>query len=178
MKPLTFGFLLNFHRTKEALLKSQIYILKSKRSCDEGKMKEKKPSHFKIKSLKTLKTFVLVWGVLRMSPNLSVSKLYSKQSCFDLIAYTDVDYAGCKVERKSTSGNYRFLGGCLVSWYSKKQSCVSLSAAEVEYIVAGCCSAQYFSKIGLKDFLHKNSLDIRTTKLDNFDKNQTSDLTF
>ncbi|KAI5677251.1 hypothetical protein M9H77_08201 [Catharanthus roseus] len=40
---------------------------------------------------------------------------YSKQSCFDLIAYTDADYAECKVERKSTSGNCQFLGGCLVS---------------------------------------------------------------
>ncbi|KAI5648689.1 hypothetical protein M9H77_34694 [Catharanthus roseus] len=35
---------------------------------------------------------------------------YSKQSCFDLIAYIDADYAGCKVEKKSTSGNCQFLG--------------------------------------------------------------------
>ncbi|KAI5654048.1 hypothetical protein M9H77_31235 [Catharanthus roseus] len=67
---------------------------------------------------------------------------YSKQSCFDLIAYPDADYAGCKVERKSTSGNCQFLGGCLVSWYSKKQSCMSLSTAEAEYIATGCCCAQ------------------------------------
>jgi hypothetical protein len=47
---------------------------------------------------------------------------YPKGSTFDLIGYTDSDYAGCKVDRKSTSGTCQFLGRSLVSWSSKKQT--------------------------------------------------------
>jgi hypothetical protein len=35
---------------------------------------------------------------------------YPKGSTFDLIGYSDADYAGCKVDRKSTSGTCQFLG--------------------------------------------------------------------
>ena len=54
----------------------------------------------------------------------------------DLYAFTDVDWAGFVDDRKSTSGAAFYLGGCLVSWSSKKQSTVSLSTTEAEYIVA------------------------------------------
>jgi hypothetical protein len=37
---------------------------------------------------------------------------YPKGSTFDLIGYTDSDYAGCKVDRKSTSRTCQFLGRC------------------------------------------------------------------
>jgi hypothetical protein len=61
---------------------------------------------------------------------------------FDLIGYPDFDYAGCKVDRKSTSGTCQFLGWSLVSWSSKKQNYVALSTAEVEYAAASQCCAQ------------------------------------
>jgi hypothetical protein len=38
---------------------------------------------------------------------------YPKRSTFDLIGYFDVDYAGCKIDRKSTSGTCQFLGRSL-----------------------------------------------------------------
>jgi hypothetical protein len=66
---------------------------------------------------------------------------YPKGSFFDLLGYSDSDYAGCKVDRKSTTGTCQFLGRSLVSWSSKKQNCVALSNAEVEYIAAGACCA-------------------------------------
>jgi transposase InsO family protein len=44
---------------------------------------------------------------------------YPKGSTFDLIGYSDSDYAGCNVDRKSTSGTCQFLGRSLVSWSSK-----------------------------------------------------------
>jgi hypothetical protein len=47
---------------------------------------------------------------------------YPKGSTFDLIGYSDFDYAECKVDRKSTSGMCQFLGRSLVSWSSKKQT--------------------------------------------------------
>jgi hypothetical protein len=67
---------------------------------------------------------------------------YPKGSNFDLIGYSDSDYAGCKVDRKSTSGTCQFLGRSLVSWSSKKQISVALSIAEAEYVAAGQCCAQ------------------------------------
>jgi hypothetical protein len=67
---------------------------------------------------------------------------YPKGSTFDLIGYPDSDYAGCKVDRKSTSGTCQFLGRSLVSWSSKKQTSVALSTAEAEYVTAGQCCVQ------------------------------------
>jgi len=58
--------------------------------------------------------------------------------------YSDADYAGCKVNRKSTSTPYQFLGNYLVSWSSKKQNFVALSTAEAEYVEVGACCAQVF----------------------------------
>ena len=43
---------------------------------------------------------------------------YPKDAKFDLIGYTDADWAGDKVDRKSTSGACQFLGRSLVSWSS------------------------------------------------------------
>ena len=60
----------------------------------------------------------------------------------DLYAFTDADWTCCIDDRKSTSGAAFFLGGCLVSWLSKKQSAVSLSTAEAKYIAAANYGAQ------------------------------------
>ena len=67
---------------------------------------------------------------------------YPKSCSLDLVAYSDADYAGCQLDRKSTSGSCHFLGGCLVSWASKKQNSVALSTAEAEYVAAGNCGTQ------------------------------------
>ena len=67
---------------------------------------------------------------------------YPKGARFQLVGYSDSDYAGCRIDRKSTSGGCHFLGRSLVSWMSKKQNSVALSTAEAEYIAAGACCAQ------------------------------------
>ncbi|XP_074271823.1 secreted RxLR effector protein 161-like [Silene latifolia] len=72
---------------------------------------------------------------------------------FDLIGYSDADYAGCTVDRKSTSGVATFLGPCLVSWASKKKNTVALSTAESEYVSAAhCCSQLLWMRQQLSDF--------------------------
>ncbi|KAK2973760.1 hypothetical protein RJ640_029771 [Escallonia rubra] len=63
-------------------------------------------------------------------------------SFFDLVGYSDADYAGCKAEQKSTSGGCQFLGHSLVSWSFKKQNSVALSTIEAEYMTVGACWAQ------------------------------------
>jgi hypothetical protein len=45
---------------------------------------------------------------------------YSTSSSLDLVGFSDVDFAGCGVERKSTSGTYHFLRSSLVYWSSQK----------------------------------------------------------
>jgi hypothetical protein len=55
---------------------------------------------------------------------------YPKGSTFDLCGYSDSDYAGCKVDRKSTIGTCHLLDPSLVSWSCKKQNSVALSTVE------------------------------------------------
>jgi hypothetical protein len=55
---------------------------------------------------------------LVLTPNLG--RWYPKGSHFELLGYSEADYAGCKVDRKSTSGTCQFLGRSLVSLSSKK----------------------------------------------------------
>ncbi|KAI3757928.1 hypothetical protein L6452_05472 [Arctium lappa] len=54
---------------------------------------------------------------------------YPKSSDYKLIAYSDADFGGNQLDRKSTSGHLQFLGDRLISWASKKQNCVSISTA-------------------------------------------------
>ena len=61
---------------------------------------------------------------------------YPKGQDFILEAFTDEDWERSVVGRKSTSGAAFFLGNCLVSWPSKKQSSISLSRIEAEYIAS------------------------------------------
>ncbi|KAD3067313.1 hypothetical protein E3N88_35193 [Mikania micrantha] len=67
---------------------------------------------------------------------------YPANQICKLVGFTDSDYAGCSLTRKSTSGGCQFFAGCLVSWQSKKQTSVSNSTAEAEYIAAAHCTAQ------------------------------------
>ncbi|XP_014499153.1 uncharacterized protein LOC106760201 [Vigna radiata var. radiata] len=59
-----------------------------------------------------------------------------------LNGYSDSDFGGCKLDRKSTSGTCHLLGSSLISCHSKKQACVALSTTEAGYIAAGSCCAE------------------------------------
>ncbi|XP_059067839.1 secreted RxLR effector protein 161-like [Cryptomeria japonica] len=67
---------------------------------------------------------------------------YPKNNDFTLMAFTDVDWASCLDEKKSTSGGAFFLDDYLVAWHSKKQDSVSLSTTEAEYIATTSCCTQ------------------------------------
>nr|GEZ89774.1 copia protein [Tanacetum cinerariifolium]GEZ89775.1 copia protein [Tanacetum cinerariifolium]GEZ89792.1 copia protein [Tanacetum cinerariifolium] len=53
---------------------------------------------------------------------------------FDLKEYSDSDYAGCNMDRKSTSVACHLLGGKLVCWSAKKQQSITMSSSEAEYV--------------------------------------------
>nr|GFB21903.1 uncharacterized mitochondrial protein AtMg00810-like [Tanacetum cinerariifolium] len=67
---------------------------------------------------------------------------YPKDSPFDLAAYSDSDYAGASLDRKSTTGGCQFLGCRLISWQCKKQTVVATSLTEAEYVAAASGYAQ------------------------------------
>jgi hypothetical protein len=61
---------------------------------------------------------------------------YSASSSLALHVFSDADFVGCRLDKKSTSGTCQFLGSSLVSWSSCKQSSVAQSTTEAEYVVA------------------------------------------
>jgi hypothetical protein len=80
-----------------------------------------------------------IFRYLRHTPDFSL--WYSASSSLALHGFSDADFAGCWLDRKSTSGTCRFLGSSLVSWSSRKQSSVAQSTTKAEYVVAAsCCS--------------------------------------
>ncbi|KAM2530096.1 hypothetical protein PS1_027998 [Malus domestica] len=50
-----------------------------------------------------------------------------------ILAYTDADWAGNAIDRKSTTCFCTFVGGNLVTWKSKKQTVIAQSGVEAEY---------------------------------------------
>ena len=72
----------------------------------------------------------------------NVGLWYPKESGLSLVGYSDADYAGSMLDRKSTLGTCQFLETRLISWFSKKQNSIATSTTEAEYIDAGCCAIQ------------------------------------
>jgi hypothetical protein len=88
---------------------------------------------------------------LVLTPNLGL--WYPNGSHFDLIGYSNADYVGCTVYRKSTSVTYQYLGRSLIPWSSRKQNFIALSTAEEEYVTTDSCYAQLlWMRQTLKDY--------------------------
>ncbi|GJS34003.1 putative ribonuclease H-like domain-containing protein [Tanacetum coccineum] len=81
-----------------------------------------------------------IFRYLKGQPKLGL--WYPKDSPFDLVAYTDSDYAGTSLDRKSTTESCQFLGCRLISWQCKKQTVVANSTTEAEYVAAASCYGQ------------------------------------
>jgi hypothetical protein len=79
---------------------------------------------------------------LKHTPSIGI--WYPKGATFDLIGYSDSDYAGCKIDRKSTFGGCHLLGRSLVSWTSKKQNSAALSTAEVNTLPRVLVAHKFF----------------------------------
>ncbi|GKB58917.1 retrovirus-related pol polyprotein from transposon TNT 1-94 [Tanacetum coccineum] len=78
---------------------------------------------------------------------------YPKGTGLETIVYADSDHAGDYVDRKSTSGVCTFVGCCLTSWFSKKQTALAISTTEAEYVSARkACQQALWMKQALVDY--------------------------
>nr|GEU31064.1 putative ribonuclease H-like domain-containing protein [Tanacetum cinerariifolium] len=75
-----------------------------------------------------------IFRYLKGKPHLGL--WYPKDSPFDLVAYSDGNYASASLDRKSTTRRCQFLGCRLISWQCKKQTVVTTSSTEAEYVAA------------------------------------------
>ncbi|WVZ70585.1 LOW QUALITY PROTEIN: hypothetical protein U9M48_019240 [Paspalum notatum var. saurae] len=89
-----------------------------------------------------------IFRYLKFTPELGL--WYSSGSSFFLRGFSDADHAGCRIDRKSTSGTCQLLGTSLFSWSSRKQASVSLSTTKRLSLAAR--SRLLWMKATLSDF--------------------------
>ncbi|GLJ42627.1 hypothetical protein SUGI_0883480 [Cryptomeria japonica] len=79
---------------------------------------------------------VVKWILRYLKGTIDYGLWYPYNNYFNLKVFIDADWASNVDDRKSTTGGAFFLGGRLVSWMSKKKSCISQSTTEAEYVAA------------------------------------------
>lgn len=91
--------------------------------------------------------------VLRYLHGTRLHRLHLGSNRTGLEMFTDADWAGSHRDRKSNSGFLIRYGGGVICWGSRRQSCVSLSTTEAEFIALseGCQELTWVKKL-LKDF--------------------------
>ncbi|GKE47166.1 hypothetical protein Tco_1478424, partial [Tanacetum coccineum] len=78
---------------------------------------------------------------------------YPKGTRVETIVYADSDHVGDYVDRKSTSGVCTFMGCCLTSWFSKKQTALAIFTTKAEYVSAKkACQQALWMKQALVDY--------------------------
>lgn len=98
----------------------------------------------------TRQLWIAAKRVLRYLKNTqSMCLIFHRQKDSGLITYSDADWAGDITDRKSTSGCVVYHGGNPISWYSRKQDCVSQLTAQSEYIACATAAMDvvYFQRI-------------------------------
>ncbi|GJX36916.1 putative ribonuclease H-like domain-containing protein [Tanacetum coccineum] len=83
---------------------------------------------------------VRIFRYLKGQPKLGL--WYPRDSQFDLEAFSDSDYDGASLDRKSTTVGCQFLGKRLISWQCNKQTIVANSITKAENVVAANCCRQ------------------------------------
>nr|GEX06870.1 retrovirus-related Pol polyprotein from transposon TNT 1-94 [Tanacetum cinerariifolium] len=131
-----------------------------------------------------LKKFGLEESKPMKTPMSSGSKLTKDEECesvdstkypdmigtyIETVVYADSDHAGDYVDRKSTSGICTFMGCCLTSWFSKKQTALAISTTEAEYVnVKKACQQALWMKQALIDYDVAFCLGLRFALLKTF----------
>nr|GEV41296.1 hypothetical protein [Tanacetum cinerariifolium] len=104
-----------------------------------------------------------IFRYLKEKPHLGL--WYPKDSPFNLVAYSDSDYAGASLDMKSTTGGCQFLGCILISWQCKKQTVVATSSTKAEYVAAASCCAQVNDVVRLQALIDRKKVIITEAKI-------------
>nr|GEZ90609.1 copia protein [Tanacetum cinerariifolium] len=110
---------------------------------------------------------LIIFKYLKGQPKLGL--WYPKDSPFDLKAYTDSDYAGASLDRKSTTGGCQFLRSRLILWQCKKQTVIANSTTEAEYIAASNYYGQaytYYCQLKVNADRHKLTTTVDVNALE------------
>nr|GEU66878.1 retrovirus-related Pol polyprotein from transposon TNT 1-94 [Tanacetum cinerariifolium] len=105
-----------------------------------------------------LKRFGLGYSKPIKTPMSSDTKLTKDEECesgtgIETIVYVDSDHARDYVEQKSTNGICTFVGCCLTSYFSKKQTALAISTTKAEYVSAEkACQKEIWMKQALIDY--------------------------
>ena len=59
---------------------------------------------------------------------------YDTNQKIKLEGYVDLYWAGSAIDRKSTSRSYFSMRSSVISWFSRKESCIALSTTEAKYV--------------------------------------------
>ncbi|GJS55632.1 putative ribonuclease H-like domain-containing protein [Tanacetum coccineum] len=110
-----------------------------------------------------------IFRYLKHQPKLGL--WYPRDSPFELEAFSDSDYGGASLDRKSTTGGCQFLGRRLISWQCKKQTIVANSTTEAEYVAAANC----FSMANLEFVDQHNMITCLEKTEGNFDFHEIVD---
>ena len=81
------------------------------------------------------KAVLKIMGYLHGTSDVGLAFLMG--SGLDLAVYSGADYADKSNDRRSVLGTGITLGGVAVSWASSTQRCITLPAAEAEYVALG-----------------------------------------
>src|SRR6266851_10157548 len=115
-------------------------------------------------------TLEWVFRYLRATSNQQLIFKQGTLSGSTLFGYTDVDWASDVNDRKSTSSYTFKLAGAAVSWSSKKQTSVTLSSTEVEYISEAHAAKE---AVWLRQLLSKLGLDTSSPTVLHIDNQST-----
>nr|GEW03631.1 putative ribonuclease H-like domain-containing protein [Tanacetum cinerariifolium] len=110
-----------------------------------------------------------IFTYLKGQPKLGL--WYPKVLSFDLEAYSNSDYTGANLDRKSTTRGCQFLSRRLISWQCKKQTIMATSTTEAEYVAAAHCCGQV---LWIQNQLLDYGFNFMNTKIyiDNYVKNK------
>nr|GFA08770.1 uncharacterized mitochondrial protein AtMg00810-like [Tanacetum cinerariifolium] len=146
IKEMLKKFGLEDSKPTKTLMSTEIKVTKDDEadSVDSSKYQEN-PKNTHLEDLKR------IFRYIRGTSHLGL--WYSKGTRIETIVYAESDHTSDYVDCKSTNGVCSFMGCCLTSWFSKKQTSLAISTMEAKYVSAEkACQQALWMKQALIDY--------------------------